>query len=67
MDQVREVPRYFHYANRTETNDFHWIVRCLHFYGGKTHPNQPDSTHIERFLSHLVTEGRAAAEPNVKP
>lgn len=61
MDQVREVLRYYHYAYRTETNYCYWILRYIHFYGGKTHPNQLDSTHIERFLSNLATEGQVAA------
>jgi len=46
MDQVREVLRYYHYAYRTEFNYCHWVLRFIHFYGGKTQPNQLDSTHI---------------------
>ncbi|WP_233249300.1 phage integrase N-terminal SAM-like domain-containing protein [Desulfobulbus oligotrophicus] len=67
MDQVREVLRYYHYAYRTETTSCHWILRSIHFYGGKTHPNQLDSTHIERFLPHLATEGQVATPPNARP
>ncbi|MBF0234561.1 MAG: phage integrase N-terminal SAM-like domain-containing protein [Desulfamplus sp.] len=38
MEQVREVLRYHHYAYRTEQTYCQWILRYIHFYGGKTHP-----------------------------
>ncbi len=61
MDQVREVLRYYHYAYRTETTYCQWILRYLHFYGGKTHPRELGTTHIERFLSDLAVRGNVAA------
>lgn len=61
MDQVKEVLRYYHYAYRTETTYCQWILRYIHFYGGKTHPKELDAGHIERFLSHLAVKGNVAA------
>ncbi|PIU56994.1 MAG: integron integrase, partial [Chloroflexi bacterium CG07_land_8_20_14_0_80_51_10] len=40
MDQVREVLRYHHYAYRTEQTYCRWILRYIHHFGGKTHPNR---------------------------
>ena len=61
MDQVKEVLRYYHYAYRTEETYCQWILRYIHFYGGKTHPRELGSEHVERFLSHLVVQGNVAA------
>jgi integron integrase len=61
MDQVREVLRYHHYAYRTEQTYCQWILRYIYFFGGKTHPNKLGSKDIERFLSHLATQGKVAA------
>jgi integron integrase len=61
MDQVREVLRYYHYAYRTEQTYGHWILRYIHYFGGKTHPNRLGAKDVERFLSHLATEGQVAA------
>jgi integrase len=61
MDQVREVLRYYHYAYRTEQTYGHWILRYIHFFGGKTHPNLLGAKDVERFLSHLATEGQVSA------
>jgi integron integrase len=61
MDQVREVLRYHHYAFRTEKSYCQWILRYIRFFGGKTHPNKLQARDIERFLSHLATEGKVAA------
>lgn len=38
MDHVREVIRYQHSAYRTEQTYCQWILRYLHYFGGKTHP-----------------------------
>ncbi|MCU7934402.1 MAG: phage integrase N-terminal SAM-like domain-containing protein [Candidatus Thiodiazotropha sp. (ex Dulcina madagascariensis)] len=43
MDQVREVLRYYHYAYRTEQSYCQWILRYIHFHGGKTHQKHLDS------------------------
>jgi len=61
MDQVREVLRYHHYAFRTETTYCQWILRYLHFYGGKTHPKHLGAHHVERYLSHLATKRKVSA------
>lgn len=61
MDRVREVLRYHHYAYRTEQTYCQRILRSISFFGGKTHPNKLAAKDVERFLSHLVTEGKVAA------
>ena len=61
MDQVREVLRYNHYAYRTEQAYCQWILRYIHHFGGKTHPNRLEAKDIERFLSHLVIVGKVSA------
>jgi integron integrase len=61
MDQVREVLRYNHYAYRTEQTYGQWILRYIHYFGGKTHPNRLGAKDVERFLSHLATEGQVSA------
>lgn len=61
MDQVREVLRYHHYAYRTETTYCQWILRYIRFHGGKTHPKLLGASDVERFLSHLATDGNVAA------
>ena len=61
MDQVREVLRYYRYAYRTEQTYGHWILRYIHYFGGKTHPNRLGTKEVERFLSHLATEGQVSA------
>jgi hypothetical protein len=67
MDQVREVLRYYHYAYRTEQTYGQWILRYLHYFGGKTHPNRLGVTEVERFLSHLATEGQVSASTQRRP
>ena len=61
MDQVREVLRYHHYAYRTEQTYCDWIKRYLKFYGFKKHPKEMGAAEVERYLSHLATEGKVAA------
>lgn len=61
MDQVRQVLRYYHYAYRTERSYTHWILRYIRYCGGKTHPNRLGTQDVERFLSHLATEGKVSA------
>lgn len=61
MDQVKEVLRYHHYAYRTEQTYCQWILRYIHYFGGKTHPNLLGSKNIETFLSHLATVGQVTA------
>jgi integrase len=61
MDQVREVLRYHHCAYRTEQTYCQWILRYIHHFGGKTHPNRLGAKDVERFLSHLATEGQVSA------
>jgi len=61
MDQVREVLRYHQYAYRTEDTYGQWILRYIHFFGGQTHPRELGVKEVERFLSHLVVEGKVSA------
>jgi hypothetical protein len=61
MDQVREGLRYYYYAYRTEQTYGQWILRYIHYFGGKTHPIRLGATEVERLLSHLATEGQVAA------
>jgi len=61
IDQVREVLRYHHYAYRTERTYCQWILRFIHFFGGKTHPKNLGSRDVERFLSHLVVQRNVSA------
>ena len=61
MDQVREALRYHHYAYRTEQTYCQWILRYIHYFGGKTHSNRLGAKDVERFLSHLATEGQVSA------
>jgi integron integrase len=61
MDQVREVLRYHHYAYRTEQTYCQWILRFIHFFGGKTHPRELSFRDVERFLSDLAVHREVAA------
>lgn len=61
MEQVREVLRYHHYAYRTEQTYSQWILRFIHFFGGKTHPRDLSIRDIERFLSDLAVKRAVAA------
>jgi hypothetical protein len=61
MDQMRGVFRSYRNAYRTERTYGHWILRYLHSCGDKTPPNGLGTQEVERFLSHLATEGRGSA------
>lgn len=61
MDQVRETLRYYHYAYRTEHTYCQWIRRFLAFHEMSKHPRDMGAGEVERFLSHLATEGKVAA------
>jgi len=61
MDQVREVLRYHHYAYRTEQTYCQWILRYIHYFGGKTHPKLLGAKDVEAFLSHLATEDKVSS------
>ncbi len=61
MDQVREVLRYHHYSYRTEQTYCQWILRYIHYFGGKTHPRLLGAKNIEAFLSHLASVGEVTA------
>ncbi|MFV1976731.1 MAG: hypothetical protein ACC651_13355 [Candidatus Scalindua sp.] len=37
--------RYHHYAYRTENSCCQWILRYIHFFGGKTHPKKLGAIH----------------------
>ena len=53
MDQVCEVLRYYHYAYRTEQAYCQWIRRIYIIFLG--------ARDVERFLSHLATQGKVSA------
>jgi len=61
MDQVREVLRYHHDADRTEQTSGQWILRDLQYVCGKTPPNRLGATEVACCLSHLATEGQVSA------
>ena len=61
MDQVREVLRYHHYAYHTEQTYCQWILRYIHHFGGKTHPNRLGAKDVEHLLSHLATDLKVSA------
>lgn len=61
MDQVRETLRYYHYAISTEKTYCMWILRYLYFFKAKRHPKDMGGREVERFLSHLATQGKVAA------
>jgi len=61
MDQVKEVLRYHHYAYRTEVTYCQWILRYIHYYGGKTHPREMGRHQVEAFLSNLVSKRNVAS------
>ena len=56
MDQVHEVLRFYHYANRTEQSYSQWIRRFLVYYNFKVHPKEQAEPEVEGFLSHLATD-----------
>ena len=60
MDQVREVLRYYHYAYRTEQTYCQWILRFIHFFGSKTHPENLNTSDVERFLSDLAVNQKVS-------
>jgi integron integrase len=60
LDQYRERLRTKHYSLRTEQAYLHWIRRFIYFHG-RRHPAGLGGPEVERFLSHLATEGRVSA------
>lgn len=66
MDQVREVLHYHHCAYRTEQTYCQWILRYIHYFGGKTHPRLLGAKEIETFLSHLATKGKVTVSTHQK-
>jgi Phage integrase, N-terminal SAM-like domain len=57
MDQVREVLRYHHYAYRTEQTYGQWILRYIHHFGGKTHPNTEASPQLSNYAQNVGNQG----------
>ena len=53
MDQVKEVLSYHHYAYRTENTYCQWILRFIHYFGGKTHPKEMGRQQVETFTIAL--------------
>jgi len=61
MDQVREVLRYHHYAYRTEQTYCQWILRYIHYFGGKTHPKLLVRKILRPFSPIWQSEGQVTA------
>ncbi len=61
MDQVKEVLRYHFYAYHTEVTYCQWIIRYIHYYGGKIHPREMGRQQVEVFLSNLVSKRNVAS------
>jgi hypothetical protein len=57
MEQVREVLRYHRYAYRTEQTYCQYILRYIHYFGGKTQTTGTILVFINPFfVSHLFDE-----------
>jgi len=61
MDQVKEVLRYHHYAYCTEVTYSQWVLRYIHYYGGKAHPREMGRHQVEALLSNLVSKRNVAS------
>jgi hypothetical protein len=51
MDQVREVIKCHRRAYCTEQTYCQWILRYIHYFGGKTYPRLLGAKNMEAFLS----------------
>lgn len=60
LEEVRRRCRARHYSLRTERAYVAWIWRFVRANGG-LHPRTLGGAEVERFLTHLATEGRVAA------
>jgi len=60
FDEVRRRLRVKHYSLRTERVYLQWIRRFVFMNDGR-HPRDMGGAEVERFLSHLATEGDVAA------
>lgn len=61
IEQIRNTIAFLHYSRKTEKSYIGWIVRYLRFYDYKVHPKDLGELDIQRFLTHLATEGNVAA------
>jgi integron integrase len=60
FDEVRRKFRLKHYSVRTERAYLQWMRRFI-LMNGNRHPRELGGAEVERFLSHLATEGEVAA------
>jgi integrase len=60
LDQVRQVLRVQHYAQRTEECYVDWIKRFILFHG-RRHPRDLGAAEVEQFLTDLAVNGHVAA------
>lgn len=60
IDQVREAIRLRHYSYRTEQQYVAWILRYIRFHD-RRHPRDMGGPEVERFLTHLATDGCVSA------
>lgn len=57
MNQVREVLRYYRLAYRTEQTYCQWILRDIHYFGGKTHPKMLGHADVKKteIYTHVMS------------
>jgi integron integrase len=59
-EQVREVARFKHLAERTEETYWQWMKRFI-FFHQKRHPRELGEQEIQAFLSHQAVQGQVSA------
>jgi hypothetical protein len=55
MGRIRKTLQYQRPVYRTELTCCQWILRYIHYFGGKPHPRLLGAKNIEAFLSPLAT------------
>jgi site-specific recombinase XerD len=60
LQRVRDAIRARHYSIRTEDSYVAWIRRFILFHG-KRHPAEMGEAEVNRFLTHLAVQQKAAA------
>ena len=59
LDQMRERLRYMHYSLNTEKTYLYWVRWFIRFHGLR-HPREMGQPEVERFLTMLANERKAA-------
>jgi len=60
LERVRMSLRILHYSIKTEEAYLKWIKEFI-IYNNKQHPENLNSTHVSKFLSHLAVDRRVSA------